>query len=183
MKSWLVDINVWLALAYDRHQHHALARQWFEEPTSARFCFCRLTQLGFLRLLINPAVMGRDVRSGREAWRLYDELAAHDRVSFVSEPEGFEREFRELTRGSRTSCTVHCRMPTSARWRVRWDIRSSRSTVFSAACRVWMHWSSTFRADKLCNFSKDTTRRALPAAGAFGLIAVRVRPPLKLRAF
>jgi toxin-antitoxin system PIN domain toxin len=103
MKSWLVDINVWLALAYDRHEHHALARQWFEEPTSARFCFCRLTQLGFLRLLINPAVMGRDVRTGRDAWRLYDDLIAYDRVSFVSEPAGFEHKFRELTGVSRTS--------------------------------------------------------------------------------
>jgi toxin-antitoxin system PIN domain toxin len=101
MTFWLVDNNVGLALAYDRHQHHALARRCFEEAVSDRFCFCRLTQLGFLRLLINPAVMGRDVRTATEAWRLYDEPAAYGQVSFVSEPESFEREFRGLTRSSR----------------------------------------------------------------------------------
>lgn len=103
MTSWLVDTNVWLALAYDRHQHHAVARQWFEEAASDRFCFCRLTQLGFLRLLINPAVMGRDVRTGAGAWRVYDELTADLRISFAAEPEMFEREFRVLTGSSRMS--------------------------------------------------------------------------------
>jgi toxin-antitoxin system PIN domain toxin len=103
MTSWLVDINVWLALAYDRHQHHMVARRWFEEADSDRFFFCRLTQIGFLRLLVNPAVMGRDVRTATEAWRLYDELAAHDQISFVFEPEPFERGFRSLTRASRMS--------------------------------------------------------------------------------
>ncbi len=103
MTSWLVDTNVWLALAYDRHQHHAIARRWFEDSGSDRLCFSRLTQLGFLRLLINPLVMGRDVRTGAEAWRLYDELAAHGQISFVSEPEMFEPEFRALTRNGRVS--------------------------------------------------------------------------------
>jgi predicted nucleic acid-binding protein len=50
--------------------------------------------------------MGRDVRTGTEAWRLYDELAAHGQISFVFEPEMFEREFRALTRGSRMSHRV-----------------------------------------------------------------------------
>ncbi len=103
MTSWLVDINVWLALAYDRHQHHEIAGQWFEEADSDRFFFCRLTQIGFLRLLINPAVMGRDVLTATEAWRLYDDLATHGRISFVLEPELFERGFRALTRASRMS--------------------------------------------------------------------------------
>jgi predicted nucleic acid-binding protein len=54
MTSWLVDTNVWLALAYDRHQHHVIARQWFEEAGSDRFYFCRLTQFGFCGLSSTP---------------------------------------------------------------------------------------------------------------------------------
>ena len=41
------DIDVWIALTYERHVHHLIARKWFEgqEPTSRLF-FCRFTQLG-----------------------------------------------------------------------------------------------------------------------------------------
>jgi predicted nucleic acid-binding protein len=51
---FLPDINLWLALAFESHVHHAAAKGWFEGLTSERCSFCRLTQQGFLRLVTNP---------------------------------------------------------------------------------------------------------------------------------
>jgi uncharacterized protein len=79
------DINVWLALTYDRHIHHSTAGEWFEAlaPT-ARLFFCRLTQLGLLRLLSAPAVMGPDqAKSQPDAWKAYDCWLADERVEFL----------------------------------------------------------------------------------------------------
>lgn len=94
------DINVWVALTYDRHVHHGIARTWFEglAPT-ARLFFCRLTQLGLLRLLTAPAVMGPDrAQSQQEAWKAYDLWLADERIEFLEEPNGIETQFRFLTR-------------------------------------------------------------------------------------
>lgn len=67
------DINVWVALTHAAHVHHDVARNWFTElPIDVRFSFCRLTQLGFLRLLTAEAVMGDEVLSQKQAWAVYD---------------------------------------------------------------------------------------------------------------
>jgi len=60
-KITLPDINVCVALASDRHVHHRLARDWFTAIPGAGAAFCRVTQIGFLRLLTNSRVMGEDV--------------------------------------------------------------------------------------------------------------------------
>jgi len=53
------DINVWIALTWEGHVHHAIARRWFGTVDGgARLFFCRFTQLGLLRLLSSEAVMG-----------------------------------------------------------------------------------------------------------------------------
>jgi toxin-antitoxin system PIN domain toxin len=99
------DINVWVALTYDRHVHHGKALQWFEAlaPT-ARLFFCRLTQLGLLRLLSSPAVMGLDqAKSQQEAWKAYDRWMEDSRVEFLDEPSELEAEFRALTRSAQAS--------------------------------------------------------------------------------
>lgn len=57
MKSYFPDINVWLALAYQGHQHHSAAVAWFRSLKDGNIHFCRVTQLGFLRLLTHPLVM------------------------------------------------------------------------------------------------------------------------------
>jgi toxin-antitoxin system PIN domain toxin len=99
------DINVWLALSYDRHVHHPAARQWFEKiPSTALLLFCRLTQLGLLRLLGEAAVMGPDqAMSQGAAWKAYDVWLRDERVAFIDEPAGLELRFRALTRSPRAS--------------------------------------------------------------------------------
>ena len=98
MKSFLVDINVWLSLSLDRHIHYADAHRWFSSVDPAGACFCRLTQLGFLRLLTNTKVMGKDVMSQLGAWRVYDRLCEDARVAYLPEPPAMESDLRALTR-------------------------------------------------------------------------------------
>jgi toxin-antitoxin system PIN domain toxin len=104
MNSYFPDLNVWVALAYDGHQHHASAKAWFAGLNKGPIYFCRLTQLGLLRLLTHPSVMGEDVRSQKESWLIYDSLLRDDRVSFhmEAEPEQIESVFRRLTSGGRS---------------------------------------------------------------------------------
>lgn len=93
--GWLPDVNVWIALAADRHEHHVLARRWFDALTQAA-CFCRVTQMAFLRLLTNGKVMGEDVLSPGNALAVYADLLTDERVRFLAEPNEVEKTWRSL---------------------------------------------------------------------------------------
>ncbi len=97
------DLNVWLALSYQRHVHYPSARAWFERlDDNSRVCFCRFTQLGLLRLLTTAAVMGEDhVLSQTEAWLVYDRWLQDDRILYVEEPAAVEARFRALSQHRR----------------------------------------------------------------------------------
>ena len=84
-KICLPDINVWIALTWDRHIHHPMAREWFFSSERNSTAFCRITQMGFLRLISNPKVMGEDTVSQREAWKIYERLSRDHRVFFAPE--------------------------------------------------------------------------------------------------
>jgi hypothetical protein len=58
--------------------------------------FCRVSELGFLRLLTNAHVMGSDILSPVQAWRVYDEWRSDDRVIFLSERKDFTEQWRQL---------------------------------------------------------------------------------------
>lgn len=97
----LLDINVWIALSVERHPQHKPALQaWTElrRPT-----FCRLTQLGFLRLLCNPHVMGGAAFQPKAAWEMYEELTRDGAVGFADEPIGLDVRMRQLTHGGKWS--------------------------------------------------------------------------------
>jgi len=99
MKSYFPDINVWVALVYRGHQHHPVAASWFERLKSDTVAFCRLTQLGFLRLLTHPAVMRHEVKTQVDAWKAYDLLTSDSRVAFYPEPnsDDVDSKLRALT--------------------------------------------------------------------------------------
>lgn len=100
-KSFLFpDVNVWVALTYQRHVHHSLAKRWYEGLDSeARLCFCRLTQISFLRLLNTRAVMGNDgVMNQAEAWHVYDRWIEDGGAIFLDEPPAIETRFRAFSR-------------------------------------------------------------------------------------
>ena len=92
------DVNVWIALTYRGHIHYTTARVWLDSvPDESELCFCRLTQLGFLRLLTTPAVMGNRVMSQAAAWEVYDDWLENGRARFIEEPPSIEHIFRSLS--------------------------------------------------------------------------------------
>ena len=105
MKSYFPDINVWLAMACLVHQYQMAARTWFEGLDKDVAYFCRHTQLGFLRLLTHPVVMGKEAMSQMEAWAAYDLLMSDSRVAFCSEPDSDDigKKLRALTTSSRST--------------------------------------------------------------------------------
>jgi toxin-antitoxin system PIN domain toxin len=103
LKSFLFpDVNVWMALSFQGHVHHNIAREWFEsldDRDDARLCFCRITQLSFQRLITAEAVMGKDeVLSQRQAWDVYDRWFEDSRVFFLEEPANLEKMFRGISK-------------------------------------------------------------------------------------
>jgi toxin-antitoxin system PIN domain toxin len=95
---YLPDVNVWLALAFARHPQYPKAKNWFEKLPTAGCSFCRITQLGFLRLATNPKAFGDEAVSLVEAWPKYDALLNDPRVAFIEEPAGLELHLRGYTR-------------------------------------------------------------------------------------
>ncbi|MEO8052994.1 MAG: TA system VapC family ribonuclease toxin [Acidobacteriota bacterium] len=96
MQRSLVDVNIWLSLLVRQHQHHRIARKWYEALDAAEAGLCRFVQLGLIRLLGNRSIMGSDAISAVAAWDLIDELLADERVEFVSEPPDFNNFFPSL---------------------------------------------------------------------------------------
>lgn len=105
-KIFLPDINVWLALASARHIHAAACGQWLNSIESEGVAFCRVSQMGLLRLLTNEAVMGGDVLASRDAWRVYRSILADERIHFAPEPYALEGEWRRLTGQDRQATKI-----------------------------------------------------------------------------
>ncbi|HET7108004.1 MAG TPA: TA system VapC family ribonuclease toxin [Candidatus Acidoferrum sp.] len=93
------DLNVWLALSYESHIHHRVAAAWFDSLlASSRLCFCRMTQIGLLRLLTTEQIMNSlEVLTQRQAWQVYDQLLEDERIVFMDEPPDLEVAFRSAS--------------------------------------------------------------------------------------
>jgi toxin-antitoxin system PIN domain toxin len=95
MTSYLIDINLWIAMTWGQHRHHREACKWMNSKPDARFLFCRFTMLGFLRLLTNQTVMGDDTLALSDALGLYDAWMEDPRVEFGVELRQTETLFRQ----------------------------------------------------------------------------------------
>ena len=93
----LPDINVWIALAYSRHTQHIPATKYIATVQADSAALCRLSQVGMLRLLTNPAVMGSDVCTQVKAWSHFDQLMSDPRILFLEEPSNLEPEWRTFS--------------------------------------------------------------------------------------
>lgn len=92
----LPDVNVWIALAAEGHCHHVAAREWFAAQPETSVAFCRITQMGLLRLFTNPSVMGRAPRTIAQAWEVFTQLRGDRRLLFAAESDGLESTWRHL---------------------------------------------------------------------------------------
>jgi uncharacterized protein len=93
----LLDANVWLAVAFSDHQHHAKAKEWFEAQADQTCAFCRITQLALLRHLTNSRIMGNFVQTQQQARQVYANLTSDPRVISLGEPMTLDGKFREFT--------------------------------------------------------------------------------------
>lgn len=84
MKAALLDINILAALLWPTHEHHDVAHRWFGDRAAGPWATCSLTQLGFVRIVTNPA-FSRDALSPVEALALISENLAHPAHEFWSD--------------------------------------------------------------------------------------------------
>jgi len=84
VKTALLDLNILTALLWPAHEHHDVAHRWFGARASARWATCSLTQLGFVRIVSNPA-FSRDALSPAEAVALLAENLTHPGHQFWTE--------------------------------------------------------------------------------------------------
>ena len=100
--QYLVDVNVWFALVYQRHVHHDIALAWFDSAKDGSAAYCRVIQLGLFRLLSNKAVMGNDVQTQSGAWLVWERLIEDVRVVFASASGELEACFRRSAGGKQS---------------------------------------------------------------------------------
>ena len=82
--TFLLDLNLLLALAWPSHVHHDPAHAWFEREGSPGWATCPLTQLGFVRLSSNSAFTS-DAVSPPDALSLLKDITAMKGHEFWSD--------------------------------------------------------------------------------------------------
>lgn len=96
MSSFLLDINVLIALGFPRHPDSVKVETWCSNlPRRSRFLTCSITEIGFLRVslqakLAKDMIEARAVLAGllrsRRFHRVGDDLGASDLPGYVSGP-------------------------------------------------------------------------------------------------
>jgi toxin-antitoxin system PIN domain toxin len=79
--TFLLDVNVLMALLWENHEHHQVARIWFRGITD--FATCPVAQLGFARISSHPA-LGYSM-SPDQAFSVLRTFLADSRHRFVSD--------------------------------------------------------------------------------------------------
>ena len=92
----LPDVNVWIALAIAEHVHHDAAQAWLD-TSQGPIVFCRVTQMGLLRILTNRHALGSDTLSPPLAWGAFDAFLRNSRISISEEPSGLDHHWRTAT--------------------------------------------------------------------------------------
>jgi toxin-antitoxin system PIN domain toxin len=88
--TYLLDINLLVALAWPTHVHHGTALAWFRRNQASGWATCPLTQSGFVRVSSNSSVVS-EARTPQEAIHLLRRIVAlphhifwHDDLSLAS---------------------------------------------------------------------------------------------------
>jgi uncharacterized protein len=92
----LLDVNIWIALADEKHVNHKPAQEYWEKNGNTEFAFCRITMLAFLRIATNPKAVTHP-KTHAEIWENYEALMALPNIIFLPEPKNLDHHFRVLT--------------------------------------------------------------------------------------
>jgi toxin-antitoxin system PIN domain toxin len=79
-----LDVNVLLALAWPNHPFHETARDWFAQSSSIAWSTSSLTEVAFVRLSANPAVVLSPSRP-LDSYLLLESMKLHGRHFFLSD--------------------------------------------------------------------------------------------------
>lgn len=82
MSILLLDVNALLALAWPNHQFHGVVVDRLERTPHPLWATCAITQLGFVRLSCNRAVVGCE-KLPKEATALLQALVRDERHKFL----------------------------------------------------------------------------------------------------
>jgi uncharacterized protein len=93
----LPDLNVWLSLVDPLHQHHNRAKVYWHSESAPELAFCRITELGLLRLLTNNKVMRGAPLTAQQAWSAYRNFQQLPEVIFLGETGAEESQFISWT--------------------------------------------------------------------------------------
>ncbi len=79
MTTYLLDINLLLALSDPMHIHHDLAHRWFAEKGRRSWATCPITENGFIRIASHPNYPNRpgDVTAVAEIFRQFCDTSGH----------------------------------------------------------------------------------------------------------
>ena len=77
--SFLLDVNVLMALLWENHEHHQIARPWLRR--AATFATCPVSQLGFARVSSHP-LLGYGM-SPNQAFGVLRQFLSDSRHRFV----------------------------------------------------------------------------------------------------
>ena len=95
--SWLLDVNVLVAMAHQDHLDHGRVARWFasQAGTEARMGTCSITELGFVRVSVQAALEA----SIPEAVKTLKGLKASSRIPFdlLSDGQGASQLPRIVT--------------------------------------------------------------------------------------
>ena len=101
MPGWLIDANVWIAISFTEHDHHALATRFIAETSPAHpALLCRATEQSWLRLLTTPALHRRYDSlpvSNRDALRILSDALQLPNIRLIEEePTGVRALWHRL---------------------------------------------------------------------------------------
>lgn len=90
--AFLLDTNVWMALAFATHSHRSQAVEAYAQVEESRpAVFCRATQQSFLRVATTPVILrkyGADSFTNDDALDVLNRFLSSPTVSYWDEPPG-----------------------------------------------------------------------------------------------
>ena len=107
--TYLLDVNVLVALAWPRHVHHLPATQWFTQAHREGWATTPITEAGFVRVSSNPRVFPDGVSPGQAAALLaeFPGVAGHVFWNDTTRLANFTPQFSQYVHGSGSVTDAH----------------------------------------------------------------------------
>lgn len=118
MSTYLLDVNVLLALSWPGHKFHETVQKWFGRNASKGWATCPMVEAGFVRILSNPAFSAHAVspKEATDALRFNTRHVAHrfwpDDIPLAGALSNLEdrvRGHQQITDGYLLALAIHHR--------------------------------------------------------------------------